>query len=99
MPERSEEAGKMQRSRDAVVRVPLWLLIVVTAVILMRVVPLPFQHIFIVLFTAILLACAVSPAATRLHRWGVPRTVSILVIYLLVVAIIAGTVALLVPLV
>ncbi len=89
----------MQRSRDAVVQVPLWMLIVVTTVLLMQVVPLPFKHIFIVLFTAILLATAVAPAANRLHRHGIPRTVSILLMYLLVVAIIAGTISLLVPLV
>ncbi len=89
----------MQRSRDAVIRVPLWVLITVTVVVLLQVVPLPFKHVFIVLFTAILLATAVAPAANRLHRYGVPRTISILLIYLLVVAIIAGTIALLVPLV
>src|SRR5690348_3601267 len=51
------------------------------AVELLRVLPLPLKHVFIVLFTAVLLAAAVAPAARILAGRGVPRGVTILVIY------------------
>ena len=89
----------MLRGRSAMLRVPAWLVTAFAAVILLRIVPLPFKHIFIVLFTAILLASAIAPAATRLERYHVPRGVSILLAYLIVVAILIGVVALFVPLV
>jgi predicted PurR-regulated permease PerM len=84
---------------SAVIRVPLWMLVVVLAVVMVRVIPLPYKHIFIVVFTAILLASAIAPAATTLERYHVPRGVSILLAYLSVVAILVGVVALFVPLV
>lgn len=68
-------------------------------VVLLRLSPLPLKRVFIVLFTAILLAAAVAPAARFLARYRVPRGVTILVIYLLVLAALVGVVALIVPLV
>lgn len=56
-------------------------------------------HIVVVLFIAILLATAVSSAANRLERYRVPRSLAILLTYLLVIAILAGVVGLLVPLI
>ena len=56
-------------------------------------------HIVVVLFIAVLLATAVSSAANYLDRFRVPRGLAILFVYLLVVAILAGVIGLLVPLV
>ncbi len=56
-------------------------------------------HIVVVLFIAILLATAVSSAANYLERFRVPRALAILLTYLLVLAILAGVVGLLVPLI
>lgn len=69
------------------------------AIVLLRLSPLPLKHVFIVLFTAVLLAAAVAPAARYLERYRVPRGVTILVIYVVAVAILVGVVALIVPLV
>ena len=94
-----EPAPRPRRPRDVTLRVPVWLVGLVVAVLLMRLVPLPFKQIFIVLFTAVLLASAIAPAPTRLERYHVPRGISILLAYLAIVAIIAALVALLVPLI
>ena len=67
--------------------------------VLLRLSPLPLKHVFIVLFTSILLAAAVAPPARFMVRRRVPRGVTILVIYLLAVLILIGVVALVVPLV
>lgn len=56
-------------------------------------------HIFVVLFLAVLLASSVSLASARLGRFGVKRGVAILLVYLLVLAMLGGIVALLIPLV
>lgn len=69
------------------------------AVELLRVLPLPLKHVFIVLFTAVLLAAAVAPAARILARRGVPRGVTILAIYIGLLLVLVGVVALVVPLV
>lgn len=76
---------------------PLGSLILV--LVLLRLSPLPLKHVFIVLFTAILLAAAVAPAARFFARRGVPRGVTILLVYLLILLILIGVVALVVPLV
>src|SRR5690349_13721641 len=55
-------------------------------------------HIFIVLFIAVLLASSVSLAATRLERLRIRRSLAILLVYIAVLAVLAGVVALLVPL-
>lgn len=89
----------MQWKRDAVIRVPMWLVVCVTVVVLMRITPLPFKRVFVVGFTAVLIASAVAPLATKLERLRVPRTLSILVAYLIALGIIAGLAALLVPLI
>ena len=68
-------------------------------VVLLRLSPLPLKRVFIVLFTAVLLAAAVAPAARFMARYRVPRGVTILIIYLLVLAALVGVVALIVPLV
>jgi predicted PurR-regulated permease PerM len=56
-------------------------------------------RIVVVLFMAVLLATAISSAANRLERYRVPRSLAILLTYLLVVGILAGVVGLLVPLI
>jgi predicted PurR-regulated permease PerM len=56
-------------------------------------------HIVVVLFIAVLLATAISSAANRLERYRVPRSLAILLTYLLVVGILAGVIGLLVPLI
>ena len=56
-------------------------------------------HVFVVLFLAVLLAAAVSLAAARLARFGIKRAPAILLVYLVVLAVLGGIVALLVPLI
>jgi len=56
-------------------------------------------HIFVVLFIAVLLASSVSLAATWLERLHIKRGIAILLVYLVVLAILVGIVALLVPLI
>ncbi len=56
-------------------------------------------HIVVVLFIAVLLATAISAAANRLERYRVPRSLAILLTYLLVLGILTGVVGLLVPLI
>ncbi len=56
-------------------------------------------HIFVVLFVAVLLATSVSTAANRLERYRIKRGPAILIVYVLVLLILAGVVALLVPLI
>jgi predicted PurR-regulated permease PerM len=62
-------------------------------------VPLPIEHVFVVIFTAILLAAAVSPAADAMQRYHVPRGVTVLLMYLIGILVLIGVVALIVPLV
>jgi predicted PurR-regulated permease PerM len=66
---------------------------------LLRLLPLPLKHVFIVLFTAVLLAAAVAPAARYMTRYRIPRGVTIVGIYLGLLLILTGVVALVVPLV
>lgn len=89
----------MRPRRVAVVQVPYWLLLLVTTIVLLRITPLPFKRVFVVGFTAILIASAVAPLATRLERYRIPRTVSIIGAYIAVLVVLAGMSALLVPLV
>ncbi len=56
-------------------------------------------HIFVVLFLALLLASSVSLAATRMERLRIKRGIAILLVYIAVLAVLAGVVALLVPLI
>ncbi len=56
-------------------------------------------HIFVVLFIAVLLASSVSLAATRMERLHIKRGIAILLVYVAVLAILGGVVALLVPLI
>jgi predicted PurR-regulated permease PerM len=58
-----------------------------------------FSTIVVVLFLAILLAVAVAPLATRLDAVGIPRGLAILLVYLLVVIVFIGAMALLIPLI
>ena len=91
------------RARDGIVAFsqriiwPLGALILV--IVLFRLSPLPLKHAFIIIFTSILLAAAVAPPAKFLTRYHIPRGVTILGIYVLVAAVLAGVVALIVPLV
>lgn len=76
---------------------PLGALILI--ILLLRLSPLPLEHVFIVLFLSILIAATVSPAAHYFSRYRIPRGVTILAVYVLALLILAGVVALLVPLV
>lgn len=75
------------------------LIVVVLVLAIMRLLPLPVEHVFVVIFTAILIAAAVSPAADALERFHVPRGVTVLLCYLAGFLVLAGVVALTVPLV
>ncbi len=56
-------------------------------------------RVFVLFFVAILLAVAISSAVDRLERWRIPRLVSILVMYVLIVLLLVGMGFVLVPLV
>lgn len=56
-------------------------------------------HIFVVLFLALLLASSVSLAATRMERLHIKRGIAILLVYIAVLAVLTGVVALLIPLI
>ncbi|MBA3470487.1 MAG: AI-2E family transporter [Herpetosiphonaceae bacterium] len=56
-------------------------------------------RVFVLLFVAILLAVAISSAVDRLERWRIPRLVSILVMYVLIIVLLVGMGFVLVPLV
>jgi len=56
-------------------------------------------HILIVLFVAVLLASSVSVAAARMEHLRVKRGIAILIVYIAVFAVLAGVVALLIPLI
>jgi predicted PurR-regulated permease PerM len=83
----------------------LQLLVVLAAIALalhiLQLVALPFRlkQVFVVLFTSILVASAVAPAARAMERWRVPRGLTVLLMYLAAVLILGGVVALIVPLV
>ncbi len=55
-------------------------------------------RILVVLFLAVLVAAAASTVANRLARYHVPRAVAILLTYLALLAILAGLIGLIVPL-
>ena len=56
-------------------------------------------HIFVVLFVAVLLAAAVSTVARRLEQFHIKRGIAILLTYLAIIAILAGVIGLIVPLI
>jgi predicted PurR-regulated permease PerM len=56
-------------------------------------------HIFVVLFIAVLLATSISAAANQLERFRIKRNVAILIVYVAVILVLAGVIALLVPLI
>ncbi|HMM42422.1 MAG TPA: AI-2E family transporter [Thermomicrobiales bacterium] len=56
-------------------------------------------NVLIVLFSAILLATAIDAPVDWLQRRGIPRSVGVLAMYAVLVVVLAGVVALLVPLV
>ena len=68
-------------------------------IVLLRLTPLPLEHAFVIFFISILLAAAIAPAANSMARYRVPRGLTILLVYLLVLGVLAGAVSLLVPLV
>lgn len=78
-----------------------WLLIVALVLIILRLVALPLrlESVFLVGFTAVLIAAAVAPAATALERRRVPRGVTVLGIYVIALLVLTGVVALIVPLI
>ncbi len=61
--------------------------------------PFSVEEVFIVFFTAVVLAAAISPAATALERYHVPRGVTVLLVYLGVAMVLGGVGFLIVPLV
>lgn len=67
--------------------------------VLLHLSPLPLKHVFIVVFTAVLLAAAVSPAARFFARYHVPRGVTILCGYVVALLVLIGVIALIVPLI
>jgi predicted PurR-regulated permease PerM len=75
------------------------LLVVVLILLALRLLPLPLEHVFVTIFTAVLLAAAVAPAADALEKYHIPRGVTVLAMYLVGLLVLAGVIALIVPLV
>ena len=75
------------------------LLIIVLILAAIRLAPVPVEYVFVVVFTAVVLAAAVSPVAAELERYHIPRGVTVLLTYFVGFAVLAGVVALIVPLV
>ncbi|HZU75310.1 MAG TPA: AI-2E family transporter, partial [Dehalococcoidia bacterium] len=73
--------------------------IVVLALLAGRLVPVPLEHIAVVLFAAVVIAAAIAPVATFFQRGRIPRGVTVVGVYLFVLALLAGIVILLIPLV
>jgi predicted PurR-regulated permease PerM len=93
MPRRSN--GLVDFSRQVIW--PLGALILF--LVLLQLSPLPLKNVFMVLFTAVLLSAAISPAARLLRRYHIPRGVTVLMCYVLMLLLFAAVFALLVPLI
>ncbi len=95
--DRSEPAASVRFSRAIG-----WLVALAIVVLLLlagRLLPLPLEHIVVLTFAAVAIAAAISPVAARLQRRHIPRGVTVVGVYLLVLAVLGGVVALLVPLI
>ena len=55
------------------------------------------RDVLLMLIGAVIIACAIEPLAQKLRTYGVPRGVSVVVVYLLVVGVIASAVTLILP--
>ena len=55
------------------------------------------RHVIMLIFVSLIFAAAVSGPASHLERRGIPRTVAVLIVYLLAVAVILGGAWLVVP--
>ena len=55
------------------------------------------KEVLVILFAAIIFAAALEPSVSWLHKRKIPRTISILLIYLVVIALLVLTVRLLIP--
>lgn len=75
------------------ISVVLKIAVVVTVIILSYFL----RDIFLALLTAVVIASAVDPAATRLSRFGLPRVVGVLLVYLLSFLILFSVLYLFVP--
>lgn len=58
-----------------------------------------FHQVFLTLFVAIVLSTAISPVVERLNRFGVPKEIGIILVYILLILLIAAVILLLLPLV
>lgn len=88
--------NSFERIPGARLVVPMF--VVALGLVILRLLPLPLRDVFVVLFTAILLASAVSPAATALEKYRIPRGVTVLGLYLIGLLALVGVVAMVVPL-
>lgn len=57
-----------------------------------------FHQVVIIFFVAVVVSTAIQPLARRLHRFGIPRAGSVVLVYLFLLAALAGFVWLLAPL-
>jgi predicted PurR-regulated permease PerM len=58
-----------------------------------------FNQVLFILFIAIVIGTVIRPAVTWLHRRGLPRSAGVILVYLLLLALLAGFVLLLFPLI
>jgi len=55
------------------------------------------RYVLLLLFLSIVVATALAPLAERLKRWGIPQSVAVLVAFGLLIALVVGIVAAVVP--
>jgi predicted PurR-regulated permease PerM len=55
------------------------------------------RYVLLLLFLSIVVATALAPLAERLKRWGIPQSVAVLVVFGLLIALVVGIVAAVVP--
>ena len=58
-----------------------------------------FNQVVLILFGAILMGTVIRPAVTWLHQRGLPRITGVILVYLVLLALLAGFVLLVVPLI
>lgn len=55
------------------------------------------RNIVVLLFAALIVASAIEPIANRLERYRIPRAISVILIYLLILLVVGGVFGLMVP--
>jgi predicted PurR-regulated permease PerM len=74
-----------------------WLLAIVLVLLIIRLAPSSIGRILPVVLSAIIIAAATAPLARAMERYHIPRSITVLALYLAVALVLAGVIALMVP--